>query len=149
MPPLADAFLPRLSAARALVGQWLGVHELWLVETSWSGEHAGDGSAQELLTPITEAGGVYPKVVELSGKQLALADLAAGSIRFKLTPSFTAGDATGGTSLAKLEGKDLMAGQSLKVRAKGPRGTIDYTIHELEVKAMAITVTCQPITTSP
>lgn len=128
MATLAEELLPVVHDARAIAGE-LGFrpHTVALVVVTSSGTHTGDGTRTETVTAITEAGGQPPRVRWLKDEELALGQLAVGSIEVgAITPSF----AGGGTDLALLTGADMTTGQVRLLRITGPNhpSGADYCI---------------------
>jgi hypothetical protein len=115
---LADSLKPLVSSIRAIPAQ-LGLrpYSASIVTGINLGAHTGDqvGAYEEI--PITESGGVPPRIRQLSDEELALANLGAGLWKVgPFTPDFT----TGGTAIADMLGTSLDTGDTRYVKLTGP-----------------------------
>jgi hypothetical protein len=115
---LRDDLLPLVSSVRSIAGQiGIRMHSVAIVSGSWSGDHTGDGTEDQTATAITEAGGHPPKVRWLNDEQIAVGQLAKGTVEIgPITPSFPGG----GTDLATLVGAALTRGETIHLRITGP-----------------------------
>lgn len=76
-------------------------HTVDLVTTTWSGAQTGEGTKTVTTTPLVERDGLPPKVRWLKQEEIALRQLAQGSVSIgPITPDFS----LGGTSIAALSG---------------------------------------------
>ncbi len=115
---LADDLFDTVYEGRAIAGD-LGFrpHSVTLVISAYSEDHPGAGSRTDTETPIAEFGGQPPRVRWLNGEELAVGNMAAGTIEIgPITPEFPGG----GTPIASLNGSELSAGQSRLLRITGP-----------------------------
>ncbi len=88
------------------------------IESSWTGDYAGEGTRTETVTTITEGDSQPPRVRFLSPKEKAVAGLEGLIVEIgPITPEFPGG----GYSWATLAGKDLAQGHVLHYRLTGPQ----------------------------
>lgn len=81
------------------------------------GSHTGDEAGVYQEIPITESGGVPPRIRQLSDEECALSNLGVGL--WKVGP-FTPDFAGGGTALSDVLGTELDAGDTQYVKLTGP-----------------------------
>lgn len=101
-----DDLLPLVYSVRAIPGQFgLRVHTVDVRVTTWTGAHPGDGAEYDVTTtPITESDGQPPKVRFLTDEEIAVGQLATGTVEVgPITPSH---GTDGGTDLAVLKPED-------------------------------------------
>jgi hypothetical protein len=115
---LADDLKPLLHSLRSLPGQ-LGLrpHTVSIVTRVWSGDHTGEGTMTETVTPLEHDDNQPPRCRWLNDEQRALAGLVKDAV--DIGP-FTPGFSSGGTELAALDGRDLDTGNTLHLRITGP-----------------------------
>ena len=113
-------------AARDTPGSYgLRPFRVYTIVREWSGEHVGDGVADDDSTELLESG-YPPKVRELAGDELAVNGLAAGTIEVgPFTPSWTVGATSGGVALSTLVPTASGGNQELLYRVTGT-GFGDY-----------------------
>lgn len=114
---LADDLKQTVFDGRGIAGS-LGfrTHTVEVVVEHFDGQHTGEGSLGQTITPITEGGGHSPKVRALKDDEIALAALPNGTLEIgPITPEFAAG----GTSDDLLFGP-LPVGSTRYFRVTGP-----------------------------
>ncbi|HEX5076798.1 MAG TPA: hypothetical protein VFW03_26560 [Gemmatimonadaceae bacterium] len=118
---LADRLKKTVYRGRAIAGgKGFRTHTVSLLDRSWTGQHTGEGSGIEQSTPITEANNQPPKVRWLKQDEIALANLAGGSVEIgPITPRNDAG--TVGTDPALFtDVSDANTGKERYLLIKGP-----------------------------
>lgn len=96
----------------------LRVHTVDLVTTVSAGAQTGEGAKTVTTTPLQERGGLPPKVRWLKQEELALSELAAGSVEIgPITPDFSAG----GTQLSALSGDGMAVASTFHFVITGPQ----------------------------
>ncbi len=106
-------------------------HTVAIVSESYSGQHTGESSANIDETPLVEGAGQPPKVRWLKDDEIALGNLAGGTIEVgPITPEF----AGGGTDLDLLMGQ-LERGATRYVRITGPKHTDGALYRIAEIRA--------------
>jgi hypothetical protein len=113
-----------------------------------SGDYGLQGSEVTETVTITESGGYPPKVRFLSDKELALGDLASGSVEVgPITPSHSGG----GTLLATLTGDSLENRQLYHFRITGPEfpdGQLFRLVNVKSDRALHYKLTISPVAAS-
>lgn len=128
---LADDLMATVLAGRGIAGE-LGFrpHTVAIVSESYLG-HTGEDPANTDETPIVEGGGQPPKVRWLKDDEIALGNLAGGTIEVgPITPAF----AGGGTDLSVLAGS-LERGAIRYVRITGPKHPDGASYRITEIRA--------------
>ncbi len=118
MPTLAESLLATVRRGRGIAGE-LGfrVHTATVVAESYTGQHTGEDLANIDETPLLEGAGQSPKIRWLKDDEIALGNLAGGTIEIgPITPAFSGG----GTDLSALAGS-LERGATRHVRITGPK----------------------------
>jgi hypothetical protein len=113
----AEDALPDLFEARGEVGEaGFRVHSATIVAETYTG-HTGESLTNIDEAPLVEGGGYNPKVRWLKDEEIAVGNLAGGTIEVgPITPAF----AVGGTDLDTLMG-ELDRGATRHVRIVGPK----------------------------
>jgi hypothetical protein len=142
---LADDLLPTVLAGRAIAGT-LGFrpYRVYIVAESYTGPHTGESLANIDETEIVEGSSQPPKVRWLKDEEIAVGNLAGGTIEVgPITPEF----AGGGTSLELLAG-ELDRGATRHVRIVGPKHPdgARYRITEIRAeRALRYTIRAVPV----
>lgn len=131
---LRDTLLPVMHRVRGIAGRFgFRVSRVWIVRKRWSGEHAGEGYANEELVEIQEGNGNPPKVTQIDDRRLAIAGLPAGSLEVgPITPRFEGPNGPLGTDVALLRQSDAESGDLCLVRIETPEGVADYRMTSLK-----------------
>jgi len=143
MPTVIDGILPAVLAARGIAGEvGIRIHTVARVVKFANRDPRSELGEEE--TPIVEGGGYPPKVRWLTHEELAVGSLAAGTVEVgPITPTTTGG----GTDIALLRGDDLVEGDKLYFRIKGPKhpGGALYRRTGLHVKATGYRLQLAPV----
>jgi hypothetical protein len=142
---LADDLLSLVDSIRAIPGQ-LGLrpNRVYIVDANWDGAFAGEGTEVETETEITVGDEQPPKVRILSDEQLAMGELASGSIEIgPITPSYTGG----GHSATTLLAQSVARGDTRLLRVVGRAGTAHYRVTRVTTdRAMHYMMRAEPVT---
>lgn len=114
---LADDLKADLPGWRAIPGQ-LGLrpHTVTLLSRSWDGTHSGDGNRSDVGLSLVEGDGQSPKVRWLSDEELAVGDLARGTVNVgRITADHAARE-----WLEEIRGDNLMRGDGRFLIITGP-----------------------------
>lgn len=115
---LADDLMQVVFDGRGIAGS-LGFrpYRVYIVAESYTGQHTGEGGGNIDETEIVEGSNQPPKVRWLKDEEIAVGNLAGGTIEVgPITPEFSGG----GTSLELLAG-ELDRGATRYVRIVGPK----------------------------
>lgn len=113
----ASDLLPLLRDIRAIPGQ-LGLrpHTVKLLSRSWDGAHSGDGNRSDDELNLVEGDNQPPKVRWLRDDELAVGDLARGTVEVgRLTADFAARE-----WLDDIRGDNLLKGDARYLVITGP-----------------------------
>jgi hypothetical protein len=115
---LADDLMQVVFDGRGIAGS-LGFrpYRVYIVAESYTGQHTGEGGGNIDETEIVEGSNQPPKVRWLKDEEIAVGNLAGGTIEIgPITPAFS----SGGTDLSGLL-DDLERGSECFVRIVGPK----------------------------
>jgi hypothetical protein len=141
-----DELKPALGAIRAIPGT-LGLrpYTVQVVVRSGVGSYGLNGVDIDETVSITEAGGQPPKVRFLSPKELAIGELAGGSVDVgPITPDHTGG----GTAIALLTGSALEHKQIKHFKLTGPEfpdGRLFRLMNVRSDRALQYMLTLSPV----
>lgn len=132
MVSFAARQLRKLHKFRGITGKkGFRVHTATIVSESYVGPHTGESSANIDETPLVEGAGQPPKVRWLKDDEIALGNLAGGTIEIgPITPAFSGG----GTDLAVIAGQ-LDRGATRYVRITGPKHPDGASYRIIEIRA--------------
>lgn len=141
---LADALKPALYSARSIAGK-LGLrpHTVSIVTATWSGSVTGEGTETTTTTPIVEGNGQPPKVRLVKSDEIALGNLAEGTIDIgPITPEL-------GAALAALNATALATGGTRHLIVTGPDGVaVKHKILDIGTDhALHYTIRSSPVAT--
>lgn len=145
MSTLADSWRELAYSIRSLPAEFgLRQYSTSIVIETWSGNHVGDGSCFEKVTPILENGGTNPKLRFMNEEQRTLAGLEVGSCEVgPITPDF----GSNGTPLSDLL-PSVKSHEVVYALVTGPRfpNGAKFAIKKLETdRALHWTMSLEPI----
>lgn len=145
---LAQDLLPVVFNARGLVGEFgLRPYTVSVIHRTWTEDGTGNGTPNDVETPITEANAQPPKVRALNGEEKALLGLSGTVWEIgPITPDFPGG----GTTIATLTGPGTtpLPGDEFFYKLVGPEyptGAL-FRLHEVKSdKTFGYRVTIKPV----
>lgn len=128
MPTFRDSLRKAVYRIRAIPNNYgLRPYTITIVNRTHTGTYAGEGTATDTETALTEHGGAPPKVREANDEQMALGNLPRGTL---IVGPITPDHPGGGTSAATLLAQAAANRDEFYYRVTGP-GDSDGALYRL------------------